>query len=133
MDRTEAREQLKGYLQHYVESVTKPSKGRGMYVCPLCGSGSGRNGTGAFSIKDGDSWKCFACNTGGDIFDLYGLINDTQDHNRQLTELCEQYNITLDPYSPGNAENRNQAKTERNTHMNIHTNTHTHRQTHKRE
>ena len=76
MDRKEAREHLKGYLKSYVESVTPKSKGANMYVCPLCGSGSGKNGTGAFSIK-GDSWKCFSCNFGGVIFDLYGAIKNT--------------------------------------------------------
>ena len=60
MDRQETREQLKGQLRHYVESITEKSKGANMYVCPLCGSGKGSHGTGAFSIKDGVSWKCFS-------------------------------------------------------------------------
>jgi replicative DNA helicase len=63
----------KGYLQDEVERCTKRSKG-GLYICPICGSGTGANGTGAFSIDEGGArWKCFACDKGGDIFDLYEM------------------------------------------------------------
>lgn len=62
--------ELKSFLRDYVEAITWRSKGK-QWVCPLCGSGTGKNGTGAFSIdKDGTHWKCFACGRGGDIFDL---------------------------------------------------------------
>lgn len=133
MDRQEAREQLKGYLRSYVESVTQKSKGANMYVCPLCGSGSGRNGTGAFSIKDGTSWKCFSCNEGGDIFDLYGAINSTTDHNQQLAGLCQIYGISIDSYSRSSAfddfrpapEYQKQDENERYTHNSIHTSVYT--------
>ena len=57
-------------LRSYVESITQKSKG-GLYICPLCGSGTGRNKTGAFSIL-GERWTCFSCNEGGDLFDLIG-------------------------------------------------------------
>lgn len=133
MDRQEAREQLKGYLRSYVESVTQKSKGANMYVCPLCGSGSGRNGTGAFSIKDGTSWKCFSCNERGDIFDLFGAINSTTDHNQQLAGLCQIYGISVDSYSRSSAfddfspapEYQKQDENEQYTHNSIHTNTYT--------
>lgn len=130
MDRQDAREQLKGYLRSYVESVTQKSKGANMYVCPLCGSGSGKNATGAFSIKNGTSWKCFSCNAGGDIFDLYGAINSNSDHNEQLAGLCQIYGITIDPYRSSayedfSPEYQKQDKNERNTHSNIHTTTYT--------
>ena len=61
---------LKPYLTDYVNTITTRSKS-GLYVCPLCGSGTGSHRTGAFSItKDGQRWKCFGCDRGGDIFDL---------------------------------------------------------------
>lgn len=66
-------DELKRYLRDEVAATTKKSKGK-FYVCPICGSGTGKNGTGAFSIdKDGTRWKCFACDKGGDIFDLYEM------------------------------------------------------------
>ena len=131
MDRQEARDQIKGYLKHYVESVTERSKGANMYKCPLCGSGSGKNATGAFSIK-GNSWKCFSCNEGGDIFDLYGAINGTADHNEQLKGLAELFNISIESgYSRSSAfedfspEYQKQDKNERYTHNSIHTTVYT--------
>lgn len=135
MDRQEAWVQLKTYLRGYVESVTQKSKGANMYVCPICGSGSGRNGTGAFSIKDGTSWKCFSCNAGGDIFDLYGAINGTEDRNAQLEGVCQLYGITLDRYRKSSAYEdfqpayQNHTKTEQHTHSSIHTNTYTQEET----
>lgn len=130
MERQEAREQLRGYLRNYVESVTQKSKGANLYVCPLCGSGTGKSGTGAFSIKNGTSWKCFSCNAGGDIFDLYGAINGTADYNEQLRGLSELYGIQTatsrstakDDFSP---EYQNHSQNEQNTHNNIHTTVYT--------
>ena len=77
------RDQLKGRLQEYVERITQPSRGANMYVCPLCGSGTGKKGTGAFSI-DGERWHCFKCCAGGDLFDLIGKIEGTDNFQDQL-------------------------------------------------
>ena len=130
MERQDAREQLKGYLRNYVESVTQKSKGANLYVCPLCGSGTGKSGTGAFSIKNGTSWKCFSCNAGGDIFDLYGAINGTTDHNEQLRGLSEMYGIQVASYRSTAQEDfspeyQNHAKSEQYTHNSIHTSAYT--------
>lgn len=65
---------LRLHLQEYVESITEPRGAH--YVCPLCGSGTGRNRTAAFSIKDGEKWKCFSCGKGGDLFDLIGAFEN---------------------------------------------------------
>lgn len=130
MERQNAREQLKGYLRNYVESVTQKSKGANLYVCPLCGSGTGKSGTGAFSIKNGTSWKCFSCNAGGDIFDLYGAINGTTDHNEQLRGLSEMYGIQVASYRSTAQEDfspeyQNHVKNEQYTHNSIHTSVYT--------
>lgn len=132
MDRQNAREQLKGQLTSYVESITKKSKGHNMYVCPLCGSGEGHNGTGAFSIKDGTSWKCFSCNEGGDIFDLIGKVEGIADHTEQLKRAGELYGVTIDSYRSSAQEDfapapeyQKQAKTEQYTHTDIHTTAYT--------
>lgn len=130
MDRQEAREKLRWHLKDFVEAVTDKSKGANMYVCPLCGSGKGKNGTGAFSIKDGTTWKCFKCDESGDIFDLYGALNGKPEYKDQFTELCLMFNIQ--PSGNGSAEQgsyrpayQNQPKTEQNTHTNIHTSAYT--------
>lgn len=41
------------------------------WVCPVCGSGEGKNATPALSANpDGRHWRCFSCGTSGDAFDL---------------------------------------------------------------
>lgn len=125
MDRQEAREQLKGQLRAYVESITQKSKGANMYVCPLCGSGTGSHSTGAFSIKDGASWKCFSCNEGGDIFDLIGKYEGIADHSEQLKRAGELFGVTIDSYRATAQEDfreyQNQPKSEQYTHKSTHT------------
>lgn len=133
MQRQDAREELKGKLKEYVETITRKSKGANMYICPICGSGSGKNGTGAFSIK-GDSWKCFSCNAGGDIFDLIGAVEGIADHNGQLKRAGELYNISIDAYRSTAQEDfspeyQNPTKNERYTHNSIHTSVYTQTET----
>lgn len=104
MDRARAIEELKPRLREYVERITQHSKGRGMYICPLCGSGSGKSGTGAFSIDPcGTRWKCFACDAGGDILDLIGGVYSVSTHAEQLAIACQIFNMQLD-------EGQNKAK-----------------------
>lgn len=72
----EKTEDLKKYLVPYVESITEKSKraGKGQYVCPLCGSGTGQHGTGAFTVyEDTNSWYCYSCGQSGDIYKLVEL------------------------------------------------------------
>ena len=122
MNRQEATEVAKEYLESYVESITDHSaKGnRKAYVCPLCGSGTGRNKTGAFTITpDGHSWKCFACDRGGDTLDLIGYVEGIDDYNSKLTRAGELFNLDIE--AP--AEYQNQDKTAQNTdtYNSIHT------------
>ena len=69
-------------LSEFCEEHLK-SRGRGFYVCPKCGSGTGPNHSAAFKVTD-DRWKCFSCGEGGDIFDLAGILNETDDRREQL-------------------------------------------------
>ena len=120
MNRQEATEVAKEYLESYVESITDHSaKGnRKAYVCPLCGSGTGRNKTGAFTItKDGLKWKCFACDKGGDTLDLIGYVEGIDDYNSKLKRAGELFNVTID--TPAR-EYQNQ-----DTQTNMHTDTKT--------
>ena len=71
MNRDEAKEYVKNHLRDYVEQITDAGNQRGFYICPFCGSGTGRKHTAAFSInRDGQHYKCFSCGEYGDIFDL---------------------------------------------------------------
>lgn len=75
MDRENVKERAKTMLGQYLDATTN-KKGK-KYICPLCGSGSGKNGhyTPAFSVNE-NKWKCFSCNQGGDIFTLIALQNN---------------------------------------------------------
>lgn len=68
-----------------------------MYNCPICGSGYGLHGTGAFSINgDEDKWKCFSCGRGGDIFDLIGELRHAANYNKQLRAAADHFGIIID-------------------------------------
>lgn len=109
MNRKQVKEYLKQQLRTYVESITSKSKGN-MYVCPLCGSGSKKHNTGAFSItRDGLKWKCFSCNEGGDIFTLIGKFENIADYNTQLKKAEELFEINVD-----NKRNKSYNKTYKN-------------------
>ena len=104
MDRDQARENIRARLKEFTEWATLKSSraGTNMYICPICGSGSGSHGTGAFSIT-GDKWKCFSCGKGGDIFDLIGELHHTADYNEQLQLAADFFNITIDSGKTGAA------------------------------
>lgn len=76
---------LKAYAEQHLEHV------RGGLVCPSCRSGTGPNRTPAFTINppDGTRWYCFSCGRGGDVFDLAGAVNQTDDRSEQLRTVCE--------------------------------------------
>ena len=95
---------LKEYAEANLDHV------RGGLVCPCCGSGTGPNGTPAFSIKD-DRWHCFSCEVSGDIFDLAGILNKTEDRAEQLHIVAEWGGVVLEERPRGfNARNINWAK-----------------------
>lgn len=75
-------------LENYILSATHRSKKeRNKYKCPFCGSGNGKNGTGALSIDNrhgGTSWRCFSCGLHGDIFDFAGYLHGTGNKEEQL-------------------------------------------------
>ena len=87
------RASLSDYANQKLEHVP------GGLVCPCCGSGKGPKKTPAFSIK-GERWKCFACQTGGDIFDLVGAINMTKDKHEQLQAVKSWLGLWETPEKP---------------------------------
>lgn len=122
MDRQTATEAIKERLTDYVEGITERSKkgNKKAFVCPLCGSGTGKSGTGAFTITpEGNSWKCFACDKGGDTLDLIGYVEGIDDYNSKLTRAGELFNLDIDMAT----EYQNQSKNGQvaDTHSSIHT------------
>ena len=72
-------ETLKVYLPQYLTTITQHRKGK-QYNCPFCGSGTGKNGTPALSTyEDNTKWKCQSCGAGGDIINLFYMVNRLED------------------------------------------------------
>ena len=89
---------LKDRLPEYVESITEKRK-YGKYNCPICGSGTHKNGTPAFNLYENDTkWKCFSCGKSGSIIDLYLAVNQmeaTRENAAQaIKDLSEQFGLT---------------------------------------
>lgn len=93
--------QIKNRLEEYVDDILQlhhSVKGnRDAYICPLCDSGKGANQTGAFTIdkKDKTRWTCFACDKGGDIFDLVGYLENMPEFKDRLIKLGEVFDMGL--------------------------------------
>lgn len=83
------KESLRRCLPEYVAMITKPSRGKDLFCCPLCGSGTRGTPTsdGAFHVN-GAKWFCHSCNQGGDIFELYARLNGL-DTRRDFPKVIE--------------------------------------------
>lgn len=96
---------MKSQLKPYLESITEKSKGKNMYVCPFCGSGNGKNKTGALSLTpDEQNWKCFSCGKSGDIYDLVGYEENITDFKKQAERLSEILGVDLENTNSENLE-----------------------------
>lgn len=67
------------------------------YVCPVCGSGSGKNGSG-IRTKDGIHYTCFSGNCSGEVrnvdgVDLYGLSRGISGFIQTIKAAKEEFDI----------------------------------------
>ncbi len=103
----ENTERLKPFLIDYIRGITQKSKGRDQYVCPFCNSGTGVNGTGAFTYyPDTHTYKCFACGEYGDIFTLHAKLNNLSldnDFPRIIDDLEKKFHVSS-TYSANKSE-----------------------------
>lgn len=85
------------HIADYAAANMKPGRGRNTFVCPNCGSGDGPNKTAALTIH-GESFKCFSCQIGGDVFDLAGYVNgiDQDDAMGKLEAVARWAGIPLE-------------------------------------
>ncbi|MDE5765316.1 MAG: toprim domain-containing protein [Ruminococcus sp.] len=87
---------IRPFLPDYVNEITQISRngGKNQYICPLCGSGTGSKRSGAFTVyPDTDRYYCFSCGAKGDIFNLYGEMNNISDTGTVIRELKSKYGI----------------------------------------
>lgn len=85
------KELYRDRLTDYLDMITRATQ-PGKYICPICGSGTGRNHTAAFSVK-GDRWTCFSGNhpgrNGGDIYELIGQYENLESLPEQVKRASE--------------------------------------------
>lgn len=94
MDRTTAEKTIRAGLD--CRQFLQKSKG-GLYCCPYCGSGTGKNSTGALKVYDTNTWTCHACRQSGDVLDLIQKVQGL-DFNGALEYAAAQMNISIDRY-----------------------------------
>lgn len=113
MKREDARKDINGRpLTDFVTLQKSRKAGRDMYICPVCGSGTGKNGTGAFHIyQDSNRVFCYAdgCFTpkGEDTLGALRTIWKCEE-----TEALERAGYILDEGSPAPAHQEHKKNTE---------------------
>ena len=113
MKREDARKDINGRpLTDFVTLQRSRKAGRDMYICPVCGSGTGKNGTGAFHIyQDSNRVFCYARNCftdkGEDTLGALRIIWQCEE-----TEALERAGYILDEGSPAPAHQEHKKNTE---------------------
>ena len=94
MTQEQAREYVNRQLQEELPKAPKKVSGYDTYICPLCGNGSGKDGTG-ISTKDGIHYTCFKCNEFNG--DYLGYLR-SQDKANKIPEheIFKRYGLTVD-------------------------------------
>ena len=94
MDFQNAVEAIKQYLPDYADEHLKHSKSKNQFVCVFCGSGSGANSTGAFTVYR-TNYYCFSCHHHGDIFDLAEKVENIS-KSSVVQYLADKYHVKID-------------------------------------
>lgn len=126
------REEARQYIQEKASDYLQPDNSKKGFICPICGSGSGKNGTG-ITTKDKIHFTCWAgCFTNEDIIDIIGREYQLTDYNAKLQKAAEVFGITIESgYSRSSAAEdfapayQKQAENKRITQYSIHNNTYT--------
>lgn len=109
------REEAQDYIrEHSTEYFTRDKSGKG-YICPICGSGSGRKGTGITeNPKSRGHFTCWAgCFSNADIFEIIGQKENLTDFNDILNRACEIFGVSAekDKFSSYRQESKRQPLT----------------------
>ena len=92
MNRAEAKEYIR---ENAVSILQKDKSGKG-YICPVCGSGGGKNKTG-ISTKDKIHFTCWAgCYTHSDIIDIIGKQYQITDDKEKFNKAYEVFGLDVE-------------------------------------
>ena len=106
----QAKEEIKSrWLEVYPRDRQNTNPG---IICPLCGNGSGSDGSGVKMDphSKAHSLKCFKCGFSGDIIDLYQKA-EGKEFKDAVFDLADKLHITIDrTQAPQRAENKKDDK-----------------------
>ena len=71
------------------------ARNRKSYICPNCGSGSGKNGSGMTS-RDGEYWKCWSCGLSACKVELF-RIQKSLNYEEACAGILKFYGIVPTP------------------------------------
>nr|CRY94007.1 hypothetical protein [uncultured prokaryote] len=92
MNREDARQYI---IAHSKDHLAPDRSGKG-FICPICGSGSGENGTG-ITTRDGVHFTCWrGCFTNADVIDIFGMEAGAKDYISKLQAAADKCGITID-------------------------------------
>ncbi len=94
----EERQDIERYIKERATDYFTPDKSGKGYICPICGSGSGANGTGITeNPKDKGHFTCWTgCFKNADIFEIIGKQFNLTDFNEIFNKACEIFRISID-------------------------------------
>ena len=100
----EQRLDIERYIKERAAEYFKRDRSGKGYICPICGSGGGVNGTGITENKKSRGhftcWGRGACFRNADIFQIIGLQYGLKDFNEQFDRACEIFRIDVDGGRP---------------------------------
>jgi len=92
MTREDARKYINGLINTELPKAKKRVSGYDTYICPICGNGSGADGTG-ICTKDGRHYTCFkGCFSSLDYLDILKRQHGTESE----TEIFSIYGLDID-------------------------------------
>ena len=95
------REQARKFIVSRGAVCLQLDKSKKGYICPICKSGSGSNGTG-ITTKDKIHFTCWrGCFTNADIIDIVGLKYGLTSYNDKLFKAAEIFKITIEKNNIG--------------------------------
>lgn len=90
------REAVRQYVKSQAKLYLQLDKSKKGYICPICGSGTGKNGTG-ITTKDEIHFTCWAgCFANADIIDIIGQKYGLTNYNEKLKATARELNIAID-------------------------------------
>lgn len=78
------------YTEDILLALTERDRSEKGFVCPVCGSGKGKHGTGLTAgTQNPNYYRCWNCNFAGDVFDIIKATCNCQDAVSQIRKAEE--------------------------------------------